>query len=292
MKKLVLILIGIFLFSVSEAQVKEKIFRRLEEKLSRKADRTAEDIIKPNEPVKAPKNKKEDNQQTTYDTIPQYPNYPTEEDYKSMPNFPYSMMGTDAVVRPTYTFDYEYHTQVIQEKDTFRVIYYMRVDGSYFGIHHSSDEGEITTISDIDNKSTVVFNQKGSEKNMFKSGLPDMNARSTDDRNWDESEVKIVPNGQRKVIANRNCKGYDIISSDFKGQMFTTTDAPEIQFSDVYQRFNLNKSNWASKGVTGLMMELKGKDPNDPQSKTIHMLCTKLDMTNHKIISSDYNSMN
>ncbi|MGB5437988.1 MAG: DUF4412 domain-containing protein [Maribacter sp.] len=188
----------------------------------------------------------------------------------------------------TYAFTHAYEMDIIAEKDTTHVTYYLTNVDEFMGSALQMNENEqMITVMDLPRKTAYNFMDFGANKSMMSFGLDFEKVVE----NQTDKDVLIEATGNTKEILGFECEEYKVAGEDFNGTIWVTHDA-EISFSDAFGKTQKNKNKgvnqaWMSM-VEGLTMEMNMTDTSKKKAKKIKMQCTEVNPTDYIIYTSDY----
>jgi hypothetical protein len=189
----------------------------------------------------------------------------------------------------TYAFTHAYEMDIIAEKDTTHVTYYLTNVDEFMGSAIQMNENEqMITVMDLLRKTAYNFMDFGENKSMMSFGLDFEKVVE----NQTDTNVLVEPTGNTKEILGYECEEYQVAGEDFEGTIWVTHEA-EISFSDAFALVKKQKKNksynqsWMSM-VEGLTVEMNMIDTSKKKPKTMKMQCTSVDVTDYIIYTNDY----
>ena len=200
--------------------------------------------------------------------------------------------GKAKVYKPSYAFTHKYVMQMDDGKNKTNINYYLKNGAGYMGTSIDVDNGqEMITVMDMEDETAHIFITMGNQKSVMSVGLDFDEAVS---KSVNESEFSITPTGGKKTILGYSCEEYKVKGKDINGIIWLTKNA-DVSFNNSFYGVKNNKQN-ASKQtnqswmahVDGLLMESIITDTSKRKAQTLTMVCTALDKSAFKIISSDY----
>lgn len=187
-----------------------------------------------------------------------------------------------------YAFTHAYEMDIISEKDTTHVTYYLTNVDEFMGSAIQMKENEqMITVMDLPRKTAYNFMDFGANKSMMSIGIDFEKVAE----NQTDKDVLIEATGNTKDILGYECEEYQVAGEDFKGTIWVTHEA-EISFSDAFGKTKKNKNQGVNQAwmgmVEGLTMEMNMTDTSKKKPKIIKMQCTRVDPTDYIIYTSDY----
>ena len=197
--------------------------------------------------------------------------------------------GKKSAPAETYAFTHSYDMDIISEKDTTHVTYYLTSVEEFMGSAIQMNENEqMVTVMDLPRKTAYNFMDFGDNKSMMSFGLDFEKVVE----NQTDTNVLIEVTGNTKEILGFQCEEYKVEGEDFEGTIWVTNEA-EISFSEAFAMVKKQKKNksynqsWMSM-VEGLTLEMNMTDTSKKKPKTMKMQCTSVDVTDYTIYTSDY----
>ena len=192
-----------------------------------------------------------------------------------------------------YTFSHKYIMEVISDKDTTDITYYLTNEKEYMGSAFNAGENEeFITVMDLSNSAIHTFMNLGDKKSMtsFKINLDD-----SGEENTDSSGFNISPTGQTKKIIGYECEEFQVTGPQLSGKVWVTQEA-DISFQKAFTQLKSKKmkmskgidQSWVSM-IDGLALEMKMIDYSRKKPKPVIMICTSLSEHDFSIETSDYN---
>lgn len=191
-----------------------------------------------------------------------------------------------------YTFTHQYIMEVISEKDTTDITYYLTNDHEYMGSSFKMrDNQEFITVMDLPNSAIHSFMDLDGQKSMtsIKIDLDDVS-----DTEIDTHEFSVSPTGQTKEIIGFECQEFQVTGPQVSGTVWVTQEA-DISFQKAFTQLKSKKmklfkgmdQSWVSM-VDGLVLEMKMVDYSRKKPKPIKMICTSLSQNDFGINTSEY----
>lgn len=192
----------------------------------------------------------------------------------------------------SYSFSHQYVMQVISEKDTTDITYYLTNEHEYMGSSFTVRKNEeFITVMDLPNSAIHTFMNLGDSKTMssFKIDLDDM-----EDENIEGNGFSVNLTGQTKTILGYECQEYQVTGSQVSGTAWVTQEA-EISFLKAFSKLKSKKirgrkgidQSWVSM-IDGLALEMNMIDYSQKNPKPIRMVCTDLGENDFSINTLTY----
>lgn len=191
-----------------------------------------------------------------------------------------------------YLFSHEYVMEVIREKDTTDITYYLTNENEYMGSSFiTSKNQEFITVLDLPNSAIHTFMDLGNRKT---SSSIKIDLEAPFDTGMDHNDFSISPTGQFKEIAGFLCEEFQVTGPQVSGTVWVTQEA-DISFQKAFTRLKTKKmkiskgidQSWLS-GIDGLTLEVEMIDYSQKNPKPIKMICTSLKERNFSIDTIDY----
>ncbi|MFB9055687.1 hypothetical protein ACFFU9_02940 [Mariniflexile ostreae] len=285
-KYVLFIICVLFIGTHSEAQffkkLKEKaeeaaertILRKTDEGVSKKTEKTIDDITK--------ESQNEKSGSSTEGSI----NKPAVSLFGGLENLPDS-----------YTFEYVMDMEMTTHKDHMNLQYYIAPSASYFGSTVPNDDTNNIMVYDIENQAMVTFIDNNGQKMAMKMRIPlddelqKMMDKTDDKEDRSQKHQHFIPL-PNKTILGYDCKGYQVEQDEGISKIYMTTEAP-VSFLGMFASLNTVKNSMKATEVpfdkNALLMEMefvsnKGKRDN------MHMICTGIKKQSLSIHKADYKS--
>lgn len=285
MKQIILIVTSLLLYFPINAQIGKKLLKRAEDKISQKAERTIDKIIKPNEAATLPKSKGDsgsEDSSTDSDTNSKGTESTSTRDYSS----------ASGNLRAEYNFDFEYHmTTTSKDNEPIKFTYYFTDKGELFGFDHRDEKRDETmyTIMDNENKSMVMFMISKGQKSGTKMPYLNFGKLVGDASGEYDQDYQITKTGRTKTIAGYHCEEYKFESKKHEGTSWVSSETP----FDYKELLNIKSSNingdmkMTAALMNGIALEVTSYPKGKPHKAT-HMICTKFEASNFKINTREY----
>lgn len=191
-----------------------------------------------------------------------------------------------------YTFSHSYTMEIISEKDTTDITYYLTNEHEYMGSSFTAGKNkEFITVMDLPNSAIHTFMDLGDNKTIssVKIDMEDL-----DGENMEQSDYSISPTGQTKKIIGFECQEFQVTGPQLAGTVWVTQEA-DISFQKAFtqlksKKMKLNKGvdqSWVSM-VDGLALEMKMIDYSRKNPKPIRMVCKDISETDFSIDTTEY----
>lgn len=193
----------------------------------------------------------------------------------------------------SYTFSHQYIMEVISEKDTTDITYYLTNIDEYLGSSFSKGKNEkFITVMDLPNSAVHTFMDMGGRKttSSFRIDLEDVSDTETDN-----DQFSIASTGQSKKIIGYECEEFQVTGPQLSGTVWVTQEA-NISFQKAFASMMGKKIKgqkggidpaWTSR-VDGLALEMEMIDYSQKNPKPVKMVCTDLSENNFSINTLDY----
>ncbi|PCJ95289.1 MAG: hypothetical protein COA50_08740 [Flavobacteriaceae bacterium] len=192
----------------------------------------------------------------------------------------------------SYTFSHQYIMEVISEKDTTDITYYLTNEHEYMASSFSvGEDQEFITVMDLPNSAIHTFMDFGNRKtsNSIKIDLDEVS-----DSEKNPANFSISPTGQSKKIIGFTCEEFQVTGPQLSGTVWVTQEA-DISFQKAFSQLKSKKmkgtkgmdQSWVSM-VDGLALEMKMIDYSQKKPKPVKMICTSLSKSNFSIDTAAY----
>ncbi len=261
----VLLIASLCVFTTSNAQFFKKLKKRAQEAAERAVERKVEE-------------KTERETEKAFDTI--------------FNNKGKLFKNKKAEKLDSYHFTHQYTMEVISEKDTTEITYYLTNEDEYMGSSFPTKKTqEFITVMDLPNSAIHTFMDFGDRKtsNSIKIDLDEVSPEK-----GQYEDFTINDTGNTKTIIDYQCHEFQITGPQLSGKVWVTQEAG-ISFQKAFTQLKSKKMK-ASKGidqswvsmVDGLALEMKMIDYSRKNPKPIQMICTSLEELEFSIITEDY----
>lgn len=195
---------------------------------------------------------------------------------------------------PTYKFTHQYIMEVISEKETIDITYYLTNQDEYMGSSFTAGKDqEFFTVMDLPNSAIHTFMDFGDRKT---SSSIQIDLDEVEDAEMNSNEFTISATGKSKEIIGYICEEFQVTGPQLSGTVWVTQEA-DISFQKAFTQLKSKKikrlkgidQSWVSM-VDGLTLEMKMIDYSQKNPKPIKMICTSLRETNFSIEIADYNN--
>jgi len=192
----------------------------------------------------------------------------------------------------SYTFSHQYIMEVISEKDTTDITYYLTNEHEYMGSSFAMGKNEkFITVMDLPNSAIHTFMDFGDQKTMTSISIDLEDGSNTE---MEDQEFSISPTGQSKQILGYVCQEFQVTGPQLSGNVWVTQEA-DISFQKAFTQLKSKKmkltkgmdQSWVSM-VDGLVLEMKMIDYSKKNPKPIKMICTDLSASDFNINSLEY----
>ncbi len=264
--KIIMVLFVLGMTSQSNAQFLNKLKKKAQEAAERAVERKVEE-------------KTEHETEKTFDTVFNNKGKLFEKNKK-------------AEKLESYTFSHQYIMEVISEKDTTDITYYLTNEHEYMGSSFTMGKNEeFITVMDLPNSAIHTFMDLGDQKTMTSINI---DLEDTTDTEMDTQEFSISPTGQSKQIMGYECLEFQVTGPQLSGSVWVTLEA-DISFQKAFTQLKSKKmkltkgmdQSWVSM-VDGLALEMKMIDYSSKNPKPIKMVCTGLSASNFSINTLEY----
>lgn len=206
----------------------------------------------------------------------------------------YGKNKVDASVVPSsYAFSWKYKMEIKSDNGkAMNVDYLLEPDVSYFGFNMNQGEGQnMLMIMDMKNKITVTCFGNGKEKMASASKIPDYAEMAKKESGKSKFTYKQLPN---KTFLGYNCKGIQATNDEYDIIFYYTTET-KVSFSDMFK----NQKNWKMPDALAgylkpnektLLMDMNMKDLKN-KGKVTTMKCISLDKSAYVFNKTDYKFM-
>lgn len=191
-----------------------------------------------------------------------------------------------------YTFSHQYVMELISDKDTTDITYYLTNDHEYMGSSFTAGKDqEFIVVMDLPNAAIHTFMNMAENKSMSSFAI-DLDFDPDTDSNGDRFSVS--PTGQRKEILGYNCEEFQVTGPELSGTVWVTQEA-EISVQKAFSELRSKKikrlkgidQTWVSM-VDGIALEMVMIDYSKKKPKTIKMICTDLSERDFSINTLEY----
>lgn len=193
----------------------------------------------------------------------------------------------------TYSFTHQYVMDIISDKDTTNITYYLSSEHDYLGSSfRPRKDQEYFTVMDLSNSAVHTFLNLDGQRSMtsFKIDLDEIVKE-----NINASEYTIYATGQTKKILGYECLEYQISGNKIAGTTWITEEA-DVTFQKAFSTLQkdskltngINQS-WVSV-VEGLSLEMKMTDYTKKKTKYVKTICTNLEEINFSINTLEYDN--
>ena len=192
-----------------------------------------------------------------------------------------------------YSFSHEYIMEIISDKDTTDITYYLTNEHEYIGTSFNAiDDSEFITVMDLPNDAIHTFMNMGGQ---LSTSSVKLNLEDTSDLEMNSDEYSVNSTGQFKTILGYECEEFQVTGPQLSGTVWITEDA-EVSFHKAYSHLKSKKFSNIKKGidpswlsmVNGLVLEMEMIDYSKKNSKPVEMICTQLIENNFSINTLDY----
>ncbi len=270
MKQFIFIITTIFFSIPCHAQIGKKLLKRAEEKISQKAERTIDKIIKPNEAAKIPQNKEKSDDQS--DTTPRGG---TSEASSSA-----SRNASSGSLRANYSFDYEFHaTMTSKNNDPMDLTYFFTSGGELFGFEHEDKKQNelMYTVMDHERRHSLIFMINDGKRSATKMPFMDIGKLAGDMMDeYNGDDYQITKTGRTKSIAGYHCEEYKFVAKKYEGTTWISTETP-FTHEDLLKikSSNFNSDMKMSAALMGGIALESNSYPIGKPHKANHLICTK-----------------
>lgn len=255
MKKLIILIIGLFLFQPnSEAQLLKKI----KDKVSKATEKQQDDETESDE----------------------------EED--SSASIPFGLDGMNNVP-DNYDFDWKYVLEMTDSKNESQdIIYRLSSTQAYFGFEMQDDSNLSTSVYDHGAGKIVMFMNNDGQKSAMAINMPKKLMDDMIEENMEKQEIEgSLTKLPGKTILGYSCLGYQYEDDEMITRYYVTTE-PGVSFSNVFS-FQKNKnlsSEWMDL-TSGIMLEMEYESKKKAKDN-MKMVCKELKKENFSIKKADY----
>ncbi|MEP2057916.1 MAG: DUF4412 domain-containing protein [Maribacter litoralis] len=192
-----------------------------------------------------------------------------------------------------YSFTHEYVTEIISDKDTTDITYYLTNDDEYIGSSFNTvDDSEFITVMDLPNEAIHTFMNMGGQRS---TNSVNLNLEDATELEIKSEDYSISQTGQTKDILGYECEEYQVTGPQLSGSVWITQDA-DISFHTAYSSLRTKKFKNIKKGIDpswlsiidGLVLEMDMIDYSQKNAKPVHMICTQLIEKDFSINTLDY----
>ncbi|WP_308993355.1 DUF4412 domain-containing protein [Mariniflexile litorale] len=191
----------------------------------------------------------------------------------------------------TYSFTHIYTMQMVDNKRSTNLEYYLTPSGNYFATRILDGNDKNTTISvmDLTQKTIHTLMDNKGDKSRISMAL---NLNKSSNYMIDQTNIKVTPTGTTKTIVGYTCEGYKVVGGTVEGTVWVTQDAG-ISFSKHMYKSDPSQPQDAifKKLITGLTLEMDMVDTSRKKDKPIHMMCIKLEKSSTTINTSSYKKL-
>ncbi len=262
-------IIMVLIFLATSTQGNSQFFKRLSKKAKEAAEKTIERKV-------AEKTERETDK--TFDTV--------------FNNKGKLFKNKKTVKLDSYTFSHQYIMEVISEKDTTDITYYLTNEDEYMGSSFTMGKDEkFITVMDLPNSAIHSFMNLGDKKSMtsMKIDLEDVT-----DAEIDASDFSISPTGQTKKIIGFKCQEFQVTGPQMSGIAWVTQEA-DISFEKAFKQLKSKKikaikgmdKSWLGR-IDGLALETRMIDYSSKKPILIKTICTSLTEIDFSINTSEY----
>jgi hypothetical protein len=206
----------------------------------------------------------------------------------------YGKNKVDASVVPnSYAFSWKYVMEIkTDEGKAMNADYLLEPDVSYFGFNMGQGQGQnMFMIMDAKNRLTITCFGDGKEKMASASKMPDYSEMVKKDGEHSKFTFKTLPN---KTFLGYNCKGIQATNDEYDIIFYFTSEA-KVSFGDLYRNQKNNKmpdviANYFKPGEKALMMDMNMKDLKK-KGKVTTMKCISLEKSAYVFNKADYKFM-
>lgn len=263
--KLVLLFAALFVFTNVNAQLLKKLKKRAEEAAKEAVSRKVEQ-------------KTERETEKAFDTV--------------FNNNGRLFKGKKAKVSAGYSFSHQYVMDIVSEKDTIEMTYYLTNNHEYMGSSFNTGKTEeFITVMDLPNAAIHTFMDFGGQKSMtsFKIDLD-----ASNDVQTKASQFDIVSTGQTKDILGYLCEEFQVTGPKISGKIWVTKDA-NISFQKAFNVMKTKKmkrtkgidQSWVSM-VDGLALEMVMVDYSRKKPKPVKMICKSISEQDFSLQTAEY----
>lgn len=262
----ILLLLTLCFFTTGNAQFWNKI--------TKKAEQAAEDAV-----ARKVKEKTAKETEKTFDTV--------------FNNKGRLFKNNKAEKLELYAFSHEYVMEIISDKDTTDITYYLTNDHEYIGTSFNTvDDSEFITVMDLQNEAIHTFMNMGGQRSTSSIKL---NLEDSSNLKMDSDDYAVSKTGQTKAILGYECDEYQITGPQLSGTIWLTEDA-DISFYKAYSSLKTKKFKNIKNGIdpswlsiiNGLVLEMQMIDYSQKNPKPVEMICTQLIENDFSINTLDY----
>lgn len=196
-------------------------------------------------------------------------------------------------VPDSYAFSWKYIMEIKgDDGKAMNADYFLEPNVSYFGFNVSQGEGQnMFMVMDMKNRLTVTSFGNGKEKMASASKMPDYSEMAKKEGEKSKFTYKTLPN---KTFLGYNCKGIQATNDEYDIIFYYTTDA-KVSFGDMFK----NQKNWKMPDALAgylkpdektLLMDMSMKDLKN-KGKVTTMKCVSLEKNAYVFNKADYKFM-
>lgn len=206
----------------------------------------------------------------------------------------FGMNKVDASDVPkSYDFSWKYVMEIKTDNDkAMNMDYLLETDAPYFGFHVGEGKGQ-NMFMILDAKNKIMVTTFGDSKNKMASAskIPEYADKVTKQEEKEKFVFKTLPN---KTILGYDCKGVQAANNEYDMVFYYTNDA-KVSFGEMYKnQKNQNIpdaiANYFKPGEQSLLMEMTMKDL-DKKGKITTMKCISLEKSAYFFNKSEYTFM-
>ncbi|MGB3142828.1 MAG: DUF4412 domain-containing protein [Maribacter sp.] len=192
-----------------------------------------------------------------------------------------------------YSFSHKYVMEIISDKDTTDITYYLTNENEYIGtLFNTIDDSQFITVMDLPNDAIHTFINMGGQ---LSTSSVKLDLEEVSDLEMNNDDYNINSTGQFKTILGYKCEEFQITGPQLSGKVWITEDA-DISFHKAYTQLKSKKFSNIKQGidpswlsmVNGLVLEMNMIDYSQKNAKPIEMICTQLIENDFIINTSDY----
>ena len=193
----------------------------------------------------------------------------------------------------SYAFSWKYIMEIKSDDGkAMNVDYLLEPNASYFGFNVGQGEGQsMLMIMDTKNRITVSCFGSGKDKMASASKMPDYAEMAKKDGEKSKFTYKVLPN---KTFLGYNCKGIQATNDEYDIIFYYTNEA-KVSFGDMFK----NQKNWKMPDALAgyfkpdektLLMDMNMKDLKN-KGKVTTMKCISLEKSAYMFNKADYTFM-
>ena len=192
-----------------------------------------------------------------------------------------------------YSFSHEYIMEIISDKDTTDITYYLTNEHEYIGTSfNTTKDTEFITVIDLPNDAIHTFMNMGGQ---LSTSSIKLNLEDTSGLEMNADAYTVNSTGQFKAILGYECEEFQVTGPQLSGKVWITEDA-DISFHKAYSHLKSKKFNNVKQGidpswlsmVNGLVLEMEMVDYSKKNPKPVEMICTQLIKNDFSINTLDY----